>query len=126
MSNSIDHLGRDVRPRSPRCWGDAYYAMTGCWPSKRSGRVDGTIDDETWRAIDSALIYGFRALPAHSSLARLLQEQRGVKPKISVAQWRTWREGQLQLAEARSEGGVTLTVVRILEWADAYHRATGL
>ncbi len=69
---------RTTRNRSPLtiaqilAWANAYRAKKGHWPSWSSGPVDGT----TWSAINAALMSGGRGLPAGSSLAKLLQEQK--------------------------------------------------
>jgi hypothetical protein len=44
--------------------------------------MSGVIKDdlaETWRRVDNGLRYGLRGLPGGSSLARLLDEKRGVR-----------------------------------------------
>lgn len=58
---------------------DEYYAAHGEWPLQASGPIDGT--DETWVAVDCALRAGRRGLPGGSSLRKLLEEHRGVKPR---------------------------------------------
>jgi hypothetical protein len=57
-------------------WADAHHELKGQWPNINSGVIVGTTD-EKWRDIDRALRRGFRGLPSGSSLARLIQEQRG-------------------------------------------------
>jgi hypothetical protein len=52
-------------------WADRHHRRTGRWPSAASGPVLDA-PGEHWRALDSALRYGFRGLPGGSSLARLL------------------------------------------------------
>ncbi len=59
---------------------------------------------ETWLRIDQALIHGLRGLSGGSSLSRLLAEHRGAR-------------NHLQLP--------TLSVEKILEWADGHHHRTG-
>jgi hypothetical protein len=80
-------------------WADAHCTATGVFPAAQSGPVRDAPFDVTWLAIDSALKKGNRGLPGGSSLGRLLIEQRGLWPD--------------------------LTVERILAWADAHHAATG-
>jgi hypothetical protein len=80
-------------------WADAHFKATGKWPTPRTGRVVAAPYEETWGAIHSALSLGRRGLPGGSSLGQLLAEERNVRP--------------------------TLTVGRILAWADAYHETTG-
>jgi hypothetical protein len=60
-------------------WLDAAHRRTGVWPTRDSGPVEDA-PGETWRAIDVALRLGRRKLPGGSSLAKLLEERRGVQP----------------------------------------------
>jgi superfamily II DNA or RNA helicase len=85
-------------------WADAHHQRTGKWPTKSSGEVYSA-PGETWSGIRTALRNGIRGLPGGSSLAELLQEQRGVR---------------------HSQAAPQLTVEQILEWADAHRRETGL
>jgi hypothetical protein len=84
-------------------WADAHHRHHERWPTRESGPVDDH-PDETWRAVDDSLRYGHRGLPGGSSLARLLEEQRGVLNR---------------LAKPR------LTTAAILRWADAHRSRTG-
>jgi hypothetical protein len=84
-------------------WADAHYQRTGRWPTRKSGRIGGTLS-ERWSAVDAALSQGRRGLDRGSSLARLLVEERGVR-----------RKGYLP----------NLGVNQILAWADAHHRRSG-
>ena len=84
-------------------WADAYHAKTGRWPRGRSGRV-ADAPDETWGAVDAALLQGLRGLPGGTTLAQLLAEHRGA---------------------AAIQTSRPLTVDQILAWADAHHAATG-
>ena len=61
-------------------WADEHRRAKGRWPSQCAGRVAPGVD-ETWCAIDSALHHGHRGLPGGSSLARLLAQRRGKKPR---------------------------------------------
>ncbi len=75
-------------------WADAFYARWGCWPDCQDPRSVGE-PDELWANIDTSLRQGFRGLPGGSSLARLLDEQRGKRnpkdlPPVTVAQLRRW------------------------------------
>jgi hypothetical protein len=83
-------------------WVDEHKAATGDWPEKKSGQISGT--DETWSKINSALYEGSRGLPAGSTLAKLLAEQRGVRNLKNLP---------------------PLTVNQILAWADMHEVATG-
>lgn len=84
-------------------WADAYYARHGAWPRKTSGRIDESPAD-MWQAIDRCLSEGRRGLPGGSSLALLLAAHRGVR---------------------RTHNRPPLTIAKILEWADAWHRQYG-
>lgn len=82
---------------------DAWHKRKGEWPKRDTGPIPGSGGD-TWRSIDNALKVGLRGLPGGSSLAQLLQEQRGVANRQALPK---------------------LTVRRILGWADAHHAQTG-
>ncbi|HVC94798.1 MAG TPA: hypothetical protein VND64_13960 [Pirellulales bacterium] len=56
-------------------WADAYRALTGAYPSARSGPIAGATG-ETWSAVDHALASGTRGLPGGSTLAKLLGQHR--------------------------------------------------
>lgn len=84
-------------------WADTYKVTTGCWPTKDSGGVVGTVG-ESWLGIDSSLRNGMRGLPGGSSLARLLEERRGVRNRKALPK---------------------LSDEQILAWADAHHARTG-
>ncbi len=58
-------------------WADAWHQRTGFWPIRTDGPIEET--GETWLAVDAALLHGNRGLPGGSSLARLLNEERGVR-----------------------------------------------
>lgn len=57
-------------------WADAYRSRHGVFPCCNSGRV-WEDRSENWRAINEAMMYGFRGFPRGKSLADLLQERRG-------------------------------------------------
>jgi hypothetical protein len=84
-------------------WADAAHRRDGCWPTERSGPIEGA-PGETWRRIARALQNGTRGLPGRSSLARLLVEHRGARSRRPSA---------------------PLTVERLLEWADSYREREG-
>jgi hypothetical protein len=85
-------------------WADAFHARTGHWPTATSGPIP-EVDGESWRSVASALHYGYRGLPAGSSLPRLLAERRG----------------------HRNRGDLPpLTEEQILAWADEHRRRTGM
>jgi hypothetical protein len=84
-------------------WADAHHRRTGRWPVQASGAVHG-VPDQTWAALDTALIVACRGLPGDESLARLLAIHRGVRNPAAVAD---------------------LTLDQILVWADAHRTRTG-
>ena len=61
-------------------WANAHRERTGKRPSVCSGPIHGLFGD-TWQKIDKALRRGLRGLPGGSSLSKLLNEQRGPRPK---------------------------------------------
>jgi hypothetical protein len=84
-------------------WADQHHRRHGEWPNSRSGPLEG-VKDETWSALNSALVNGRRGLPGRSSLPRVLAQYRGVRnPKQP-------RPLKLNL---------------ILRWAGAHHKRTG-
>jgi hypothetical protein len=106
----VAHRGRSALNGRPEltvekilAWADAYHAAHGRWPVEDSGAVEGATG-ETWGALSQALLYGRRGLAGGSSLARLLDEHRGVRNPRALP---------------------TLTLVQILAWADAHHAAHG-
>jgi hypothetical protein len=84
-------------------WMDTYHERTGDWPSANSGTIESN-PDETWSGLNYALGGGRRGLPKNSSLAKLLEEYRGVPHRSNQA---------------------PLTIAQILAWADAHQQQTG-
>lgn len=84
-------------------WADVHHQRTAEWPNQSSGSVYD-IPGETWGAINATLTIGRRGLPGGSSLAKLLDEHRGVRNRKDLP---------------------PLTIDRILEWADQYYNRTG-
>jgi hypothetical protein len=76
-------------------WADAFHKATGSWPKRDSGRIIGSLG-ENWSAVNLALRNCGRGLHVPCiSLARLLEEQRGVRnrgrlPKFTVRQIVAW------------------------------------
>ena len=104
------HRGTPPRLPAPKltvdqilAWADEHHAVTGEWPSIRSGVIAGT-KGETWSKVGYALVRGNRGLPRLGSLAQLLA---------------SWRQVRNHAAPPR------LTVEQILAWADAHHAARG-
>ncbi|HEX4613032.1 MAG TPA: hypothetical protein VH092_32885, partial [Urbifossiella sp.] len=105
-----EHRGRRHKGLLPHltipqilAWADAHHARTGQWPDQLSGRVTGAVG-ETWAAVNAALDVGGRGLPGDDSLARLLDDHRGVRNVADLP----------PLSEAE-----------VLAWADAHHARTG-
>jgi hypothetical protein len=73
---------RDQRYHAPLtipqvlAWADAFRGRTGRWPTVKSGPIPEA-PGETWRAVDGSLKRGWRGLPGGSTLARLLDQERG-------------------------------------------------
>jgi hypothetical protein len=85
-------------------WADAFHRKTGRWPrSATRGYIPGSLED-TWRRVDNALRLGLRGLKGGSSLARLLEQRRGVPNRLAKPRFR---------------------VEQILVWMDEHHRRTG-
>ncbi len=84
-------------------WADAHFRRTGEWPTRSSGCVPESPGD-TWQSLDAALSQGSRGLLGCSSLARLLARHRD----------------RLNPHDLPS-----LSVKKILAWADAHHERTG-
>jgi hypothetical protein len=81
-------------------WADAQHAATDQWPSKTCGPVRD-YPDLTWSQVNRALRQGLRGLPGGTTLADLLQEQRGVRykhnrPRLDVEQILVWADDHLQ------------------------------
>ena len=84
-------------------WADEHHRLTGRWPTLKSGRVRGTLE-EKWNNVDENLRRGQRGLPPGDSLARLLWRTRGVR---------------------NSADPPLLTERQILAWADAHQKRHG-
>lgn len=84
-------------------WAEEHHRRTGRWPNAESGEVHEA-PPETWEAIDSALRMGSRGCRPGGSLARLLEQHRGVRNIRNLPR---------------------LTIKKILAWSDAHHARTG-
>jgi hypothetical protein len=84
-------------------WADAHRARTGDWPKVATGAIPESPGD-TWEKVHSSLRKGDRGLPGGSTLAKLLAGMRGRR---------------------HPHYRPDLTVLQILEWADAFHARTG-
>jgi hypothetical protein len=102
-----EHCDAPLRPRltleQVLAWADDHRAATGAWPTLGSGKVLGC-ESEDWSLIDNLLRLGQRGLPGGLSVARMLQQYRGMSD-------RRVRE--------------PVTIEQVLRWADAHHAATG-
>jgi hypothetical protein len=83
-------------------WADLHHRRTGAWPGSNSGSIHEA-PTEKWANINVALRNGHRGLPGKSSLAMLLEEERGVRNPRNLS---------------------PLTKNEILAWADSHRRKT--
>jgi hypothetical protein len=104
------YCGARRRGHTPRltirkilAWADAYHRRHGSWPHANSGAIPG-VRGETWLSVNEALYMGWRGLERGSSLARLLDDQRGVRNRARAPR---------------------LTREDILRWARAHRQRTG-
>ena len=77
-------------------WADDHYRRTGHYPKHNDGPILGA-HQETWSAVEGALIKGRRGLPGNDSLAKFLTRHRGIRnksdlPPLTVGQITTWAE----------------------------------
>jgi pyrroloquinoline quinone (PQQ) biosynthesis protein C len=84
-------------------WADSHFEATGEWPKVQSGIVIG-VPEEKWANLNQMLQTGGRGLPGGSSIAKLLEEHRGVRNVNFPPR---------------------LTEEVIIAWADAHHQRTG-
>jgi hypothetical protein len=84
-------------------WADLHHERTGDWPKDASGPISDA-PGETWRAMDAALRKGSRGLSGGSTLAQLLESERGKRNLATLP---------------------PITEEMILQWADAYRERTG-
>ena len=76
-------------------WADQHHHQTDEWPGQNSGAIVDA-PSETWKGIQMALFKGHRGLQGGSSLAKLLEEKRGLPnqsnlPVLSQDQILAWR-----------------------------------
>jgi hypothetical protein len=105
-----EHRGHRNRKRLPQlteeqilAWADEHHERTGHFPTVEDGALPDT-HGEVWINIDACLKEGHRGLPGGSSLARLLDAERGVRNKQNLPR---------------------LSKAQILRWADEHHERTG-
>jgi hypothetical protein len=92
-------------------WAEAHVQRTGKRPNGHSGLVPES-DGETWAAINTALLYGYRGLSGSLSLAELLNRHWGEKSP-----------DDRKPPKARNRP--PLTIEQILTWAEVHHQRTG-
>jgi hypothetical protein len=101
-------------------WADSHHARTGEWPNRGSGPV-ADAPGETWGGVVSALHNGRRGRPGGSSLAQLLDAERG----FNTLRLSGWGQVRPETAFRNPATVPDLTVEMILAWADAHHARTG-
>jgi hypothetical protein len=81
-------------------WADEHQRLTGQWPTRKSGRVRGSLEED-WNNLDNNLRQGDRGLLPGDSLARLLWRARGVRnpadpPPLTEEQILAWADKHYQ------------------------------
>jgi hypothetical protein len=84
-------------------WADAHFAEHGRWPNNKSGAIPGE-SGETWRGVETALLYGKRGFQSGSSLAQLFALYRARRNHLDQRPYK---------------------ITEILAWADGHFRRTG-
>lgn len=84
-------------------WADAHHRRHGRWPTQCAGVITEA-PNETWNAVNIALLSGLRGLPGGSSLPQLLAQHRGARIHLALP---------------------PLASQQILRWADRYYRRHG-
>jgi hypothetical protein len=84
-------------------WADAHKQREGSWPGVLTGAI-AEAPAETWMNVNMALTVGLRGLQGASSLAKLLEDMRGVRNTRNLP---------------------PLTEDQILNWADLHKNRTG-
>ena len=92
-----------MTPHQVLGWADAHHARTGGWPHARSGPIPEA-PGETWAKVHNALRVGRRGLAGGTSLARLLQAERGARHQKDLPR---------------------LSRTMVLKWADQHFNRTG-
>ncbi len=90
---------QDLVPLTVECilsWADAHHSRTGKWPGSDAGPILESPGD-TWLKVNDALTRGSRGLEGRSSLARLLEAERGRRhcgrvPKLTIPQILAWAD----------------------------------
>jgi hypothetical protein len=84
-------------------WANDHKRRTGSYPNENSGDIPDT-NGENWNNVNAALFHGHRGLTDGTSLAKLFADRLGAKNYTTVT---------------------SLTVEKILAWADVHLQATG-
>ena len=99
---------RRLGEREILAWADAHHRRTGRWPDGTSGPIPESPGD-TWRTVEVALWKGHRGLSGRDTFFRLFVRHGRIPGD-------DWRVRRMRLNQRR------LTIRRILDWADEYHR----
>jgi superfamily II DNA or RNA helicase len=95
-------------------WVDRHVELNdGVFPSSTGGQILN-LSNETWRNVNAALRGGMRGLPGGSSLAQLLEQERGVRnianmPRLTIKKILEYADAHFERTEewpTRSSGGV--------------------
>jgi hypothetical protein len=92
-------------------WAAEHLQRTGKRPNGHSGPIPEAAG-ETWSAVHTALLYGYRGLPGGLSLAEFLNRHWGEKPPDARK-------------PPKARNVPPLTIEQILAWAEAHYRRTG-
>jgi hypothetical protein len=107
-AGSVWPMGYRVRPPfrvdHVLAWADAYHAATGRWPNRDTGPVLSVPFRLSWATVDDWLKRGRRGFRGGTTLFRVLATHRGASRGLTLQ---------------------SLSVGKILAWADAHHAATG-
>jgi hypothetical protein len=98
-----DAMPRPLTEEEILAWADAHVQRVGMWPKVLTGAIPDA-PGETWMNINMALTTGARGLSGGSSLAKLLEEKRGVRNIQNL---------------------LSLTEDQILAWADLHRNRIG-
>ena len=106
-------------------WADAHHAAKRKWPTPRSGLIDQSRCELTWKQVDHALKGPLHGLPAGFSLRTLLHRHRVVEAEVTVETVHLCLDRMRREKAARRVRGATLSIDQILAWADAHYAAAG-
>ncbi len=91
----VSRLSSDLSIAQILAWADEWFEANGKWPGAKSGRIPRT--NEKWANIDQNLRDRGRGLPYRTTLARLLQRERGHRnlgnlPRLTIKQILAWAD----------------------------------